>query len=549
MEKDACGCEKPKCNTHTCVPEPVINCTNCQTEKAETDKCGCVLKKCKDNVCQIHPTVACDMCNDVVIPGPDQCGCFEKPECVKIPCPTVTPANCDKCSTPKVVDDGNGCGCKESKCIKDKCPDAPLPECTPCQKVKEVVDDCGCKTYKCVKKSCQAYPTPECFGPCDKISMEKDACGCEKPICNTHTCLPLPDKNCTICQTEKAETDKCGCVSKKCQNDVCPIHPTAACDKCHDLVIVGPDQCRCFEKPECVKKPCITEAPITCDPVCEELRVEKDDCNCNRPYCADKLCPEPVMPECKPCEQVVNKTDQCGCLKLECIIAPCQTPEPPTCKECEYVETIKGPCGCDIKRCKEKVPSKECVVNGITHPLGSKWANVFDPKCSTCECVKGGKCIGAKIVCTENPHKKCKEEWCKEGEWYYPPTPEECANTCGPCCGKCGPPKCNAESGEVPAEKTVGLLKSKKGRNVPCTNTKEIRGLKRCTGACGLQHTETWMPNKIDTTCKCCKPKETENLTVRMDCEDGTHYNQVVKNPTVCDCLPCEADHGGSRRK
>merc|ERR1712002_177120 len=97
-------------------------------------------------------------------------------------------------------------------------------------------------------------------------------------------------------------------------------------------------------------------------------------------------------------------------------------------------------------------------INGIAHPIGSSWANPFDPKCSKCHCVKGDKCLAAKTECEEVPTKDCVV-FCKEGEWYYPPSKEQCENTCGPCCGRCAQPKCNAESGAVPANKTVGILK------------------------------------------------------------------------------------------
>merc|ERR1712002_348553 len=88
----------------------------------------------------------------------------------------------------------------------------------------------------------------------------------------------------------------------------------------------------------------------------------------------------------------------------------------------------------------------------------------------------------------EVPTKDCVV-FCKEGEWYYPSSKEQCENTCGPCCGRCAAPKCNAESGSVPANQTVGILKvfrTKKRGTMECINKEEIKGLRRCSGACAL---------------------------------------------------------------
>merc|ERR1719370_1289858 len=118
------------------------------------------------------------------------------------------------------------------------------------------------------------------------------------------------------------------------------------------------------------------------------------------------------------------------------------------------------------------------------------------------------------------------------------------------CCGKCDKPKCNAESGAIPGKDTVGIIKLKKtkrGKTLTCTNKEEIHGLRRCTGACGLATTEAWTPTLKNSNCKCCKQKETETKSVRLTCDDGTHFVQALKNPTKCECLPCEADFGGRK--
>jgi len=253
------------------------------------------------------------------------------------------------------------------------------------------------------------------------------------------------------------------------------------------------------------------------------------------------------MPECGPCQEVKNKTDQCGCLHLECVPKKCPVIDV-TCGECEKQVEVKDGCGCKVVSCIPLITTDKCVVNGVAHPINSTWPNEFDPKCSKCRCVAEGKCLGAKIECEDVAKKDCLV-FCKEGEWYYPPSKEQCENTCGPCCGKCGPAKCNAESGLVPADKTVEILKTTKKGKIPikCVNKEKIHGLRRCSGACGLAHTVEWMPGQRDSSCKCCKPSETEKKVVKMTCEDGTSFPQVVANPTRCDCQPCEKDHGGRK--
>jgi len=301
----------------------------------------------------------------------------------------------------------------------------------------------------------------------------------------------------------------------------------------------------------------ICPAPVIppCDPVCEERITKPDKCGCEQTECVDMLCEEPKMPDCPPCMTVMNETNQCGCLSLKCVPQKCPVTTPAPCKECERSEEIKGPCNCSIFRCVAVNFTQECVINGISHKIGSSWPNQFDPKCSSCKCVDGGKCLGAKIECEPVATKDCVV-FCKEGEWYFPPSKEQCADTCGPCCGKCRQGPCNAESGAVTPEKTIGLLKmNRAGRGrglkrdvvVHCTNKEIISNLKRCSGTCGLAHTQTWTPLIKHSSCKCCEPSEMEEISVRMTCDDDTHYTQIVKNPKGCKCQPCGLDKGGKK--
>jgi len=250
-----------------------------------------------------------------------------------------------------------------------------------------------------------------------------------------------------------------------------PLPPT--CSECEDPV-ERLNECGCLTM-HCKKRPCATQPPVTCDPVCDKLTNNKDQCGCSTSSCEPILCKEPIMPECGPCQEVKNKTDQCGCLHLECVPKKCPVIDV-TCGECEKQVEVKDGCGCKVVSCIPLITTDKCVVNGVAHPINSTWPNEFDPKCSKCRCVAEGKCLGAKIECEDVAKKDCLV-FCKEGEWYYPPSKEQCENTCGPCCGKCGPAKCNAESGLVPADKTVEILKTTKKGKIPikCVNKKDSR--------------------------------------------------------------------------
>jgi len=433
------------------------------------------------------------------------------------------------------------CDCPTSKCTKKPCETYKDPICTECQHLETKTNKCNCSRLICVDNKYPS-PTPPTCPKCTKLTQSTSPCGeitykCEK------FCPDYPDKNCTHCEILNIGKDECGCKKPVCKERPCAVQPTPSCSQCEHSITIT-DDCGC-KTTECRRNQCSTQAPPTCEPTCHYLHSDKDMCDCPISECRERLCEEPVMPECGPCEKVINETDQCGCLTLKCIPIPCPSVAPPTCKECETIEEQRSPCGCVSYYCKPLNYSSECIINGVSHKIGSHWRSELD-KCLECDCVKDG-CLGAKTTC-KAVGTPCVIS-CKAGEWYYPPSREECAKNCS-CCGKCDKPKCNAESGAIPGKDTVGIIKLKKtkrGKTLTCTNKEEIHGLRRCTGACGLATTEAWTPTLKNSNCKCCKQKETETKSVRLTCDDGTHFVQALKNPTKCECLPCEADFGGRK--
>lgn len=527
-------------------PDPI--CNKCQHLVNTTDDCQCKFKVCKDRPCPKRPLPECTECQYPSFAN-DTCDC-PAPICIDKVFPSPTPPTCGKCEV--LIDHERPCGQIEYDCLPVPCPtDLAIPTCSPCEEVVKTYSDCGCLIYAgCKPKPCEALPT---YLPCPDCEEEVTVigeCGCRVKKCQ-RKCKEYPDPECNECQYIHSGKDHCGCPKLQCKDRVCPTPSPPTCSSCEHAVNIT-DGCGCLSY-KCEPNKCPKQPPVECDPVCQDEVVETNHCGCKSKSCLEKLCEEPLVPKCKPCEVMVNETTQCGCLKLKCQHRPCPTVKPPECQECERVEETKTECGCNQFHCVPINHTDVCIMDGISHKIGSSWEIPFAPHCSNCRCVDGGKCLGAKTKCVPKVQKDCVV-FCKAGEWYYPPSKEECANTCGPCCGTCKKPKCNAESGEIDPAKTIGIIKMQKKNkmtrgveHISCTNKKPIHGLRRCAGACGLAQTQEWTPALKKSNCECCKELETETKVIRLTCDNGEQFDQPVKNPTKCQCLPCEGDFGGRK--
>lgn len=48
----------------------------------------------------------------------------------------------------------------------------------------------------------------------------------------------------------------------------------------------------------------------------------------------------------------------------------------------------------------------------------------------------------------------------------------------------------------------------------------------------------------FQSVCNCCLPRESQNRTISLECEDGSKVQKVYMQPTTCQCLSCS---GSSR--
>ena len=68
--------------------------------------------------------------------------------------------------------------------------------------------------------------------------------------------------------------------------------------------------------------------------------------------------------------------------------------------------------------------------------------------------------------------------------------------------------------------------------------TGKARGMNECSGYCSSMYT-VGRAGASMSKCTCCKPTAFEPLSVVYNCENSKFHNEVIDNPSSCDCSLC----------
>uniref|UniRef100_A0A061QFX2 Putative hemolectin n=1 Tax=Cupiennius salei TaxID=6928 RepID=A0A061QFX2_CUPSA len=505
-------------------------------------------------------TIQCEVCDsqghiigDVWQEGPcKRCECLPdlSVNCVVMECPL--PPLCNEGEHLQKVDRSADECCDAFLCMPKEeviCPEVPLEECPPGQAyVKDYVNGCPVFRCECIPDLCPPPIVPMLDDGENFTLVTIDCCTQFRTVCDLDSCIPPPRCNpgFKLSTYEGRCCNKYTCIPR---NDVCvyqhkydvvngtqvdlPLEehydveyePGSSwqdgfCRKCSCVELSGQFTYSCKE--EICPNP--SEFPDADKYFREEIHIPGACCPKYRrtacvvegvKYEIDEEWPSPEGNPCKSYRCIFDNSGEAVRLEKTTI---CDRSCP---DYAAYTEASpeSGKC-CGI--CKPIA----CEENGNLYENGETWVSTSKP-CFTAEC-----------LVTENGTRiTYRGESC-------PIMPDNCApenvrSDPKGCCTYCKKPTDTCSPVEVPLYETRGFFGYVDKQKGFCSNEQVLRGLTKCGGQCSTETLYSNLIGDFQGVCNCCLPRESQNRTVLLDCEDGSRVEKVYMQPVSCECLSC----------
>ncbi|CAH1257629.1 MUC5AC [Branchiostoma lanceolatum] len=409
------------------------------------------------------------------------------------------------------------------------------------------IDECGCELVNCTQEPVcvhlgAAYQIGSAWneGACEQCQCTSDldqVTQFYQAHCVPRSC-PYVEESCPVGHSISITKDECGCSLVNCtRNRVCVHHNTehqigstwneGPCERCdcteeHDIA-TG------FYWVECVDLSTLCVAVEKSCPIGYTKTVLLDQCGCEHVNCTQ----EPVCVyqdtvhqvgsswndgPCQLCRCTVQIDTTTGFHHVDCLNRTSLCPDLQTTCSIGYSKTVHvDECGCEHVNCTR---DPVCVQLNITYPVGTEWTDRND-HCRTCSCAMMNgqpveQCM-ARPCPSLIPPRNCPLELLKE------------VNTTDGCCTMYDDTNCRESCKVFTKEETLEIDE--------CTSVGTVNTT-WCEGRC--RSSVTYQAHDMNHECTCCQDKAWTDVSVPMQCPDGTSTTYNYRRIDACYCDTCQ---------